>query len=458
MDIYGALFQKVLFPGWESVLRKRPTLARAAYLEKTQWRSLDELEAMQAADLRRLLRHAHQYVPYYRARFDAIGITPNDIHGPADIGKLPLLTRVDARESGERRKSTAPPLPTVMKATSGTMGQPLVFGYDVDSEYWRQAIKLRGYGWAGYRIGDRTLHYWGAAAGKNPSRYTRSKISLDRYIKRETYVNCTVRDAQSMQGAVEAIRRVRPKVLLCYTQAGADLARYINDNNLRDWGDIPVLCGAERLFPADREALQAAFGPGVFETYGCREVMLIGTECEAHDGLHLSAENLLVEVVVRDEAGGAARAARPGEVGEIVITDLHNLGMPFIRYANGDMAMAGVSARCGCGRSLPRIAAVEGRVTETLRDGAGGRVSGLVFNVMFASVLAASVRQFQAVQHKDGSITLKLVPLRPLDDAAHASIKKTCAQYLKGVVVRTEEVLEIPISKSGKRQVVVVEH
>jgi len=110
-----------------------------------------------------------------------------------------------------------------------------------------------------------------------------------------------------------------------------------------------------------------------------------------------------------------------------------------------------------CGRSLPRIASVEGRVTETLRDGQGGRVSGLVFNVMFASVLAASVRQFQAVQHKDGSITLKLVPQRPLAESDHEAIKATCTKYLKGVSVKTEIVSDIPVSKSGKRQVVVVE-
>lgn len=454
--MYGWLFQSILYPAWESVLRGRPTLARLRHLERTEWRSLDEIEAMQAGDLRRLLRHAYTNTPHYRAQFEAAGITPNDIRDGRDLSRLPILNRSDAREAGDRRTSRSPPLPTVMKATSGTMGQPLVFGYDADSEYWRQAIKLRGYGWAGYRPGDRSLHYWGAAAAKNPSRFTRSKIALDRQIRRETYVNCTVRDDASMRAAVDEIRRVRPKVMLCYTQAGADLARYINDHALRAWGEIAVICGAERLFPADREALRAAFGDGIFETYGCREVMLIGAECEAHDGLHLSAENLLVEVIVRDEAG--ERAAQPGEIGEVVITDLHNFGMPFIRYANGDLAQAGAAGLCACGRALPKLGAVEGRVTETLRDGAGGRVSGLVFNVMFASALAASVRQFQAVQHKDGSITLKLVPLRPLDAAAHESIKTTCARYLKGVTVRTEEVGEIPVGKSGKRQVVVVEH
>src|SRR5581483_6709536 len=236
---------------------------------------------------------------------------------------------------------------------------------------------------------------------------------------------------------------------------GADLARFIVENDLRGWDTIPVLCCAERLFPEDRARLEQAFGPAVFETYGCREVMLIGTECDAHDGLHVSAENLIVEVVVTEQNGSQRPAAR-GETGEIVLTDLHNYGMPFIRYANGDLAIAGKAERCACGRTLPRLAAVDGRSAETLRDGQGNRVGGLVFNLIF-SVLAQTVRQFQAVQHKDGSITLKLVPTSALDATAREHIRKNCAQYLKGVEIKTEIVSEIPVSRSGKRQVVIVE-
>ena len=79
----------------------------------------------------------------------------------------------------------------------------------------------------------------------------------------------------------------------------------------------------------------------MFETYGCREVMLIATECAAHAGLHLSMETLVVEVVVRERRNGRRARASPGELGEVVITDLTNLAMPFIRYANGDLGRAG---------------------------------------------------------------------------------------------------------------------
>ena len=453
-DYYGPLFQRVLYPTWETRLRKRPTLQRLAYLDKTQWRSLDELFATQFGELRRLLDHAYRNVPFYRRKLDAAGVTPGDVKSVDDLIKLPRMTRDEARDTLEERCSTVDPKPRVRKTTGGTTGQPLLFGYDIDSEYWRQAVKLRGYGWAGYHVGDRTLHYWGAPTRPLPPVKTRAKIFVDRLMKREHYMNCTLRSERDLLSVVSAIRKEQPKAILCYTQAGADLARFILERGLRAWDTIPVLCCAEGLFPADRKKLEEAFGDAVFETYGCREVMLIGTECEAHAGLHLSTENLAVEVVVHEN--GKDRPAAPGESGEIVLTDLHNYGMPFIRYTNGDRAVQGTLERCPCGRTLPRLQAVDGRSADTLTDGNGNRVGGLVFNLIF-SVLASTVRQFQAVQHKDRSVTLKLIPTDKLDDVARDHIHKNLARYLPGIPVRLELVTEIPPSRSGKRQVTIVE-
>jgi phenylacetate-CoA ligase len=455
VDLYGPLFNRLLYPAWESLLRERPTLTRLDYLERTQWRSLDELTAIQTGAVRRLVRHCYDHVPFYRRHMDAAGLAPGDVRTPEDLVGVPVITRQSARGAPEDRRSAVGPRPIVTKTTGGTTGEPLVIGYELDSEHWRQAIKLRGYAWAGHAVGEPTLHYWGFPMRAPPPFASRAKVRLDRAIKRETYVNCTLRGDDELAKVVDVIRRDKPRFLVCYTQAGGDLARYVNERGLRTWGDIAVLCGAERLFDRDRRELSAAFGPQVFETYGCREVMLIAAECEAHDGLHESMENVLVELVVNDD--GKMRHAREGEAGEVVLTDLHNFSMPFLRYANGDLAVAGSSARCACGRGLRRIRAIDGRTTDTLRDARGARVSGMVFNLIF-STLAATVRQFQAVQHADGSITLRVVPQGTLDAAAMAHIRRCCDKYLPRVAVTVEPVAEIPLSKSGKRQPVVVEH
>jgi phenylacetate-CoA ligase len=391
-------------------------------------------------------------VPFYRRRFEEAGLTPHAIREPEDLSRLPILTRAEARSSGEERISRAEPRPTIRKTTGGTTGEPLVIRYDSDSEYWRQAVKLRGFGWSGWRIGDPSLHYWGEYTRELPLRQ-KVKQGLDRALRRETYVDCTPRDDRHKDEVVRVIRKIRPRAIFCYAQAGAELARYVNRTGARDWDTIPVVCGAERVWPNDRAALEQAFGPAVFETYGCREVMLIATQCEEQDGLHVQMENLVVELV-----GGDGRPVAPGEVGEVVLTDLHNHGQPFIRYANGDLAVAMPDQACACGRVHPRLASVEGRSTETLRDRDGNAIGGMVFNLAF-SPLAEVVRQFQAVQHGDGSITIKVVPAAggdlPRDAVAH--VERSCARYLPGVPVRFESVSDIPATRTGKRQVVIVE-
>lgn len=455
MNIYGPLFEHVLYPAYEGLLKKRPTLKYWRELERTQWCSLDELYAIQSRELSRLVQHARHNVPFYAQRFAEAGVTSQDIRSIEDLGKLPVLSREDARLSASTRKSIRAPLPDIRKMTSGTTGEPLEFCYDRNSDYWRQAVKHRGYAWAGYRPGARSLHYWGTldALYAQPWR-KRFKVGLDRKLRRERYLDCTDRSVEGLNRVVQIIRREQPDVMVCYSQAVATLARHVLEHGLRTWHTIPVLCAAERLFPADRVVIEQAFGDAVFETYGSREVMLMASECAAHAGLHISMENLIVEVLVAEN--GSYRAARPGEIGEVAVTDLHNLGAPFIRYLNGDLAVPAKPERCACGRALSRLESVEGRRNDTLRDAQGRPVSGLFFNVLF-SVLADKVRHFQAIQRKDGTIELKLVPTPQFDDRVLSGIRTKCSKFLRGVEVKTELVNAIPPSANGKHRVVVVE-
>jgi len=453
-DLYGQLFRRLLYPSWEGGLRQRPTLEHLKRLERTQWCSLDELHAFQQAELDKLLSHVWKSVPHYRARLEEAGLGPSDRLSVEDLNKLPLLTRADASRNFEARKSTSPPLPVIDKSTSGTSGSPLVFAYDRGSEYWRQATKLRGYAWAGYQPGDRSLHFWGAPPVAPPPLAKRAKVSLDQWLRRELYVACTDCSEAALSEVVHLIRKQGPSVIVCYAQAGAALARHVNETGSRTWNDISVIAAAERLFSSDRAAITQAFGPQVFETYGSREVMLIAAECEAHQGLHLSMENLVVEVIVRDANG--ERPAQPGELGEVVVTDLHNYGAPFIRYLTGDLAIRRDQGSCACGRSLPRLEAIEGRTTDMLRDGAGRAVSGMFFSVLFAA-LADKVRQFQVVQRKDRAIDLKIVPTSLFDDSLLERVQSHCVQFIPGVEFRTEIVEQLTPDRGGKLRVVVVE-
>jgi phenylacetate-CoA ligase len=413
-----------------------------------------QLRELQAGSLRQLLRHASQHTAYYRRVFEERGLRLDDFTSAADVAKLPLLDRETFRATLADRTATAPPFAAIEKTTSGSSGEPVTIRYNTASRVWRDATRWRGYGWAGYEIGNRAMHYWGVVPAKG-TLFKQVKVQLDHTLKRDLYVDSTPRDDQSLARAVAELRRFRPHVIVAYANGAGALARYVVERKLRSWTDIPVLTGAEALVPEDRAMIQQAFGPA-FDTYGCREVMLIGSECEHHDGMHTSMENLIVELVVRD-ADGTERAARPGETGQVVVTDLHNLACPMIRYVTGDLAVARDDSPCKCGRGLARIGPIQGRISDTLYDGAGRPVSGLSFSIAFAGMVAFA-RSWQVHQKLDRSIVLKVVPLpEGLSSDVSKQIHEYVAKTLPGTAFSIDLVDEIPLTSAGKRRVVVVD-
>lgn len=454
MDLYGPLLEKALFPAFEAA-RGRPTVPLLRYLQGTERWSRDQLRDLQIGFLRRLMRHAYLHTSHYRELLDDRGLRPEDFDSIESLEQLPLLDRDTVRLTLNARTSAAPPHPIIQKSTSGTTGQPVVVKYNAESRHWRDATRWRGYGWGGYRIGMRAMHYWGAGPASD-SWVKRRKIALDRMLKRDLYVDCTPRGDQALMDAVSQLRRFKPQVMIAYSAGAAALAKFVNDRGLRDWDDIPVLVGAERLWPHDREAIVRAFGPA-FETYGCREVMLISSECEAHDGMHTSMETMIVELVVR-EPDGRVRTAKPGETGEVAITDLHNLACPMVRYITGDLAVAREATPCSCGRGLDRIGPIEGRVTDTMRDGHGNPVNGLVFNILFG-VMSHVALKFQVIQRVDGSVVMKVVPNGgdKLPEKEQRAIHDFAAKYLPKTTFEIQYVDDIPLTAAGKRKVVVVE-
>jgi phenylacetate-CoA ligase len=454
MDLYGPLLAKALFPAYEAA-RGRPTVPLLRYLQATERWSIDALHDLQLGFLRRLLRHAYQHTAYYREVMDERGVRPEDIESVADLRKLPLLDRDTVRATMSSRLAGGSFGPLITKSTSGTTGEPVVVKYNAESRHWRDATRWRGYGWGGYRIGMRAFHYWGFGPA-NPSWLLRKKTQLDRFMKRDLYVDCTPRGEEALEDAVAQLKNFRPHVMVAYAAGAAALAKLVNERGLHAWDPFPVLVGAERLWPKDREQIERAFGPA-FETYGCREVMLMSSECEAHAGMHTSMETMVVELIVR-EPDGRERPARPGEAGEVVITDLHNLACPMIRYLNGDMAIAHPEGTCACGRSLTRIGPVEGRTAETLRDGRGNAVGGLVFNILFG-VMDQVAKKFQVVQKADGRVVMKVVPQigDALPEANRLAIHQFAQKYLPDAPFAIEYVPDIPLTAAGKRKVVIVE-
>ncbi len=209
-----------------------------------------------------------------------------------------------------------------------------------------------------------------------------------------------------------------------------------------------VIVGAEKLHPHMRVKIESVFGAPVFETYGSREFMLIAAECESHQGLHLTAEHLLVELL--DDRG---QPVPTGDEGNVVITDLLTSGLPFIRYANGDRAVLH-TGMCGCGRTLPMMKAVTGRSADILTLGNGTRLSGLLFPHLLKDV--PGLRQFQVEQTGPDDLTLRLVLDGDLAPDSLRPMNAELAAVSQGRVrVVTQLVPGIARTAAGKHKVVI---
>ena len=172
--------------------------------------------------------------------------------------------------------------------------------------------------------------------------------------------------------------------------------------------------------------------------------MLVASECEHHDGLHVNADHLLVELP----------GAGPQLPAELAITDLSNYGMPFLRYLNGDLATAHAGGDCACGRALPRLGQVVGRKLDMIRSADGRLLPGEFFPHMLKDV--AGVRRFQVVQDTLDRFTLKVVPGPEFGDAQEAYVHREVAKVLgSDASLVLERVDDIPLTHSGKFRVTV---
>jgi phenylacetate-CoA ligase len=444
--MYGQLYRHLLLPLFDGVVKGRRTMAHWRDAEQSQWWSRDQLEAFQFNALRALIQHAAETCPYYADEWKAKGLDASQLHSLHDFNSWPLITRDVIRRNRLKMRTTAQ-VKRMSKATGGSSGEPLQFDLDSGSNDRRTAMTHRGYGWASAAPGSKQLYIWGTPVGKVPA-WKRLKMDLHHRFDRHLILSCFEFTPDRMRQHFERMNRYRADVIVAYTNPLYEFARFLKHQSLVPVKPTSIIVGAEKLHDFQREVIEEVFGAPIFETYGSREFMLIGAECDRHEGLHLSMENLLVEILNDDGS-----PTPHGQEGNVVVTDLFNYGMPFIRYVNGDRGVAGFEM-CSCGRGLPMLKQVVGRQLDTLDTPDGRRIPGEFFPHLIKEFPA--VRRFQVVQEKQELITVKLVVDGGLTlaDREHllAEIRKCTGTQ---VDVRLQMVDDIPLTNAGKLKVVV---
>lgn len=442
--MYSSLFRHVLFPLYESGLRRRETLRTLGELEQSQWLSPEALQTLSFRRLLEALLYAEKHVPFYRRRFAEFGVRVSQVQAPEDLAKFPVITKDDVRQhldeffaenfNGHKYRS----------ATGGSTGSSMTFYYDHITYERRIAAALRANRWAGAEIGDPEVHIWGQPPGETSS-LRHWKRTIERFFWRHKYISSFHLHEDKLDETLRSIVNLAPRILVGYTMPLYVLARAAIAQNL---SPPPLLRGiitsAERLFAAQRATIEKGFDAPVFDRYGCREVMLVGAECERHAGLHVNVEGVFVELY-RD-----GRPAAPGTAGEVLLSDLHNRAMPLLRYRNDDIATA-KSEACLCGRGLPLLASVEGRILDMIVGTNGRIVAGEAFVHLLKDY---PVDRFQVHQRADRSINLQLVPGRTF----HPELVQEIDQRLRTVLgkdanLEVTTVPNIPLTISGKHRV-----
>ena len=402
-------------------------------LEQSQWLPADRLRALQLRQFGALLKHAWETVPYYRERWKAKPDAGN-------FAQIPLLTRRDLQQHFDSLASDRPPEahgPLGESRTSGSTGAPVrILKSQIADLFWR-ALTLREHRWHRRDLARKLAVIRQGATARETDSWGPATEGLV-----GTGLSAVLTPASSVDEQIQWLQRLRPAYLLTYPSLTAELARTSLVQGIRLPGLLEVRTLGEQLDPETRALCRRAWDVPLTDMYSAQEVGYIALQCPGHEHYHVQSECVLVEVL--DDSGVPCA---PGQIGRVVVSDLHNFAMPLVRYDIGDYAEVGEP--CPCGRGLPVLRRIVGRVRNTLVT-ADGRRYWPMFGMRTATDFAPVI-QHQFVQKAWDLIEARLVTAAPLTAAQQDKLRGLILSRLPdGFRVRFEYRDRIERSAGGK--------
>jgi phenylacetate-CoA ligase len=440
-DPYGSIFRSSILPILDRL--NGTDIDRKLRLLQS-WEHLDpgEIRARQDRRLEDVVAGARKSCPFYAERWGRKELGPSSAYGP--LSGLPVITKADLRDAAGSFPVHGNQEKVVASRTSGSTGSPMIFYRSVEQESWFWALRMRIWGWAGYRPGDPYL-----TINLNPRLAWKKRIQD--VLFRCTYLTFNA-DNQDSARIVEVLRSRRIPNLNGFSSSLFVLARYMKERGIPNPGVSGVTSTGDTLFPEYREAVESAFGTRVLDYYGAGgEGLHLASQCpQSGSRYHLHPENAVVEIL--DDEGPAA----PGIPGRIVVTQLDNPAMPLIRYELGDVAVGAPDGiRCECGRTLPMLERIEGRIPDLIVAPDGTFLVMHFFVVLFKNL--QQVDRYQILQDRKETIVARLVA-RPGADRSgiEAAVRKAVSEATRGTLGTEFQWLEeIPLSGAGKRRLVI---
>jgi len=407
--------------------------------------SRDEILTWRDAWLRRLIAHAYDRVPYYRALFDRHGVEPRAIRTAADLARIPVSAKRDLRAAppGDLVARPLDPARLLVHMTSGSSGEPLTIRRTWAEERIGSAFRLR----ALHDFGARPWHKRVAIVSLRPrdpldwSGPQRIVRALGLY--RKAMLDCRV----PVPELVRDLQALRPDVISTSPGIAAIIGRTLPNGGPNGRWPRLVVTGGEVLTPPLRRQIGESFGATVMEVYATYEFGIIAWQCPRVGTLHVADDGVIFEVL-KD-----GRPAEPGEAGEVVVTRLHAFAMPFIRYRLGDLVTQGEPS-CPCGAPFSTILTIQGRMVDYFVL-PGGRLFH-PYQVL-TGILGHAARwlgQYQLTQERTDRVVIRVLPLTAPTAAEVSSLEQVARAALgPGVEFQVLLVEDMPLEVNGKFRV-----
>jgi phenylacetate-CoA ligase len=414
-----------------------------------QWCSTEEIRAELVRRLDSLVRRSSVQVPYFR---DILGGSEVGITSLEQFGNLfAPMSKEEVRENLDRLHATDGDRRLTIHRTGGSSGQPLEYPRDRHSvaNFWADFFLTRS--WWAVQPSAPSATIWGHYSEPGTwinEAIRRIKDQAQRWALRTRFLSAYQLTAESMRAFAAEIERFQVQSIYGYASAILTFAQFIQGEGLTLGlpKDMVLICTSEPLPTLIRDQIQAAFGRGVANEYGACEVGIIGFECPGGT-LHLLELSNYVEVLNTD--GDSVE----DELGEILVTPLHNRSVPIFRYQLGDVGQI-TNRPCSCGRQGRSLERLEGRTWSMLQNRFGTAIYPQIITQVVLSA-APSVRRFQAIQDTIDHVTVRLEVSQETSSSRTGRIAAELERYLEGAVrVEVHAVDRIDPEPSGKYLVV----
>jgi len=407
------------------------------------------LAARQAARFRALARFAWE-VPFYRDWFREAGAEPGDLRSAEDLARLPLVDKLALTMEPER--FTAPGSEArdgLTLLSSGTSGRRRSFRFTAGALFEalaagrRQRLAMAPFigQEAGYR--EAVLNRDGSS-GDQIRRFWESRMISPRglELRRRKFLLLS-----PFPEILAGLNEFRPDVLRGIGSHVGAFLRWVYETGRFLNKPKAVTYGADAMPATDRRIIEEELGIPVVSTYQAIEALRIGFQCEVRRGFHLSIDQVAARVV---DASG--RDVAPGERGALVLTNLTNRATVVMNYRLGDLVTLG-RGPCPCGRTLPLIEDIDGRLDDLLVRPGGSSVHALAVLPQLQAV--AGVRQVQIIQEELDDFRLRVVWARGSAEQNGELRTRMAAALGTDVRVQVDAVEALPQEPSGKVKTVV---